>query len=114
MVSELHVRGYQRLRIAPGMSPNGGAWRCAIAPVENFSKDNGAIIVNHSDLIAFYSLGKDSKNIGDVNAEYLTPSQLARIFIDKSPEKLELLNFLGRLKKLLYNLGFIIFFTIFI
>ena len=37
MVSELHVRGYQRIRIEPGMAASGAAWRCAMAPATSFS-----------------------------------------------------------------------------
>lgn len=44
MVSELHRRGYQRLRIMPYMAPL--AWRVAIAPASHFSVKNGAWIVN--------------------------------------------------------------------
>ena len=33
MVSELHLRGYQRLRIAPGMSPSG--WNLNILETSN-------------------------------------------------------------------------------
>lgn len=32
MLHELHKRGYQQLRILPGMSPNGCCWRWMIYP----------------------------------------------------------------------------------
>jgi hypothetical protein len=42
MVAELHKLGYQRLRIAPGMSPSGAYWRCLITPVTNILTSHGA------------------------------------------------------------------------
>ncbi len=86
MVTELHVRGYQQLRISPGMAPSGFYWRCAIAPVTNFSKENGAVIVNHDHLIAYHSSGMERKYFGWEDAGYLTPSKLANLFIERFPE----------------------------
>ena len=39
MVAELHLWGYQRLRILPYMAPSGMAGRCAIGPAALFSGD---------------------------------------------------------------------------
>lgn len=86
MVTELHVRGYQLLRISPGMAPSGCYWRCSIAPVNNFSKENGAIIVKHNDLIAYYSSGMERNYFGWEDAGYLTPGKLANIFIERFPK----------------------------
>lgn len=41
MVHELHKRGYQRLRIVPGMNSSGSAWRCFITQ-ETISGDRMA------------------------------------------------------------------------
>src|SRR5438876_5043836 len=46
MVRELHQMGYERLRIAPGMSLCGCRWRCFVTPVVNIRKDHGALLVN--------------------------------------------------------------------
>jgi hypothetical protein len=40
MVGELHVRGYQRLRIAPGMSASGCYWRCSVTPAAHIRSRN--------------------------------------------------------------------------
>jgi len=45
LVTELHVRGYQRVRIAPGMAPSGVHWRCAITPSANISRQHGARLI---------------------------------------------------------------------
>jgi len=50
MVTELHVRGYQRLRIAPGMAPSGCSWRCSITPATNISSRHGARILSWDTL----------------------------------------------------------------
>jgi hypothetical protein len=39
MVGELHLHGYQRLRILLYMAPSGTSWRCSIGPAALFSKD---------------------------------------------------------------------------
>lgn len=85
MVSELHVRGYQRIRIAPGMAPSGCYWRCAVAPVTNISDRNGAHLVEFDGLAAHYSSGSEAEYFGWKNCQHLTPSQLASRFIDHFP-----------------------------
>jgi hypothetical protein len=39
LLRELHRRGYERLRLHCGWSPNGMAWRYAIAPLRDFEPD---------------------------------------------------------------------------
>src|SRR6188508_645112 len=45
VVYVLHQRGFQRLRICPGMSASGMHWRCSITPVTNVEKENGARLI---------------------------------------------------------------------
>lgn len=85
MVSELHVRGYQRLRIAPGMAPSGGYWRCAITPVTNISNRHGAKMIADNDLVARYTSGQERKYFDWTDASHLTPSRLAVRFIERFP-----------------------------
>jgi len=40
IVHELHQRGYEQLRLLPGMSPNGCAWRWMIYPKALMMEDN--------------------------------------------------------------------------
>lgn len=90
MVSELHVRGFQCLRISPGMSPSGMHWRCAITPVSNILKYNGALIAsNDNHLIVRYSSADESNYFGWQDAGKLTPSKLANLFIKRFPEVAE-------------------------
>lgn len=64
MVAELHVRGFQRLRIAPGMSASGCYWRCSVTPVTNISIWHGARLVSYDTLAAHYSTGSEREYFG--------------------------------------------------
>jgi hypothetical protein len=84
MVSELHKMGYQRIRIAPAMSPSGCHWRCAVTPVQNISNRNGAMIANsppNPDLIARYTSGSKNAYFGWMDYDDEPPAHLADIFI---------------------------------
>lgn len=86
MVTELHMRGYQQLRIAPGMSPSGCHWRCAITPVTNISNRHGARMLSWNSLVAHYTSGQKHMYFGWEDAAHFTPSSLADLFIDRFPE----------------------------
>lgn len=88
MVGELHLRGYQHLRILPYMAPSGMAWRCAIAPASLFSHDGleldesgefGVTTVSYTS-----AAGTEYFNWTDANHE--TPSGLAHLFIERFPQ----------------------------
>jgi hypothetical protein len=86
MVSELHVRGYQRLRIAPGLSASGCHWRCAVTPITNISSRHGARMGHWDDtLMANYSTGSRREYFGWKDAAHATPSKLADLFIARFP-----------------------------
>ncbi|MEA3208538.1 MAG: hypothetical protein QOE70_1595 [Chthoniobacter sp.] len=84
-VRELHLRGYERLRIAPGMSASGLYWRCAITPLSNISPENGARIKDYDGLAAHYSSADGNAFFGWPEAARGTPSELADIFIEAFP-----------------------------
>lgn len=86
MVTELHIRGYQRLRIAPGISPSGGYWRCAITPVTNISDRHGARMISWDNLVARYTSGQERKYFDWKDAAHASPSRLADLFIKRFPE----------------------------
>ena len=86
MVSELHVRGYQRIRIAPGMSASGCHWRCAIAPVTTISCKHGALLVCPGNLVAGYTSGQGRKYFDWTDAAHATPSRMADLFIERFPK----------------------------
>lgn len=86
LVSELHLRGYQRLRIAPGMAPSGMHWRCAITPVSNISSKHGAKLVDGEWLTMHYSSSQESRYFDREEMPDITPSQLANLFVKRFPE----------------------------
>jgi hypothetical protein len=85
MVQELHVRGYQRLRISPGMSASGVHWRCSITPVDNVSKKNGALIIDW-DRGAHYFGAQGRKYFGWEDTGGVRPGQLAELFLKRFPD----------------------------
>lgn len=92
MVGELHARGYQRLRIAPGMAPSGFYWRCSITPVTNISSIHGALIAfksDHDQLIARYSSADEGRYFGWKYVSRSKPSKLADLFIGHFPNIVE-------------------------
>ena len=46
MVTELHRRGFERLRIAPYMAPSGLYWRCCFVPKAYTARSNGAVVAS--------------------------------------------------------------------
>jgi len=86
MVLELHIRGYQRLRIAPGMSPSGCHWRCSITPATNISSRHGARMLSWDTLAAHYNSGQKRNYFGWDDASNASPSSLAELFIERFQE----------------------------
>lgn len=86
MVSELHLRGFQKLRIAPGMAPSGMYWRCSITSVNNISNRNGAKLLTWEKLSAHYTSADERKYFGWENVAHVTPSRLADLFVKRFPK----------------------------
>ncbi len=89
LVAELHLRGYQGLRIAPGMSPSGMNWRCSITPVTNISVNHGAKMVDWNGLAFHYTTSLRTHYFEDADMPYTTPSHLANLFVKRYPELVE-------------------------
>jgi hypothetical protein len=86
-VSELHVRGYQRLRISPGMAASGMYWRCPITPVTNISRTHGARMVSwDGPLVVPYTSGQEKEYFGIKGIGHLTASRLADLFVSRFPD----------------------------
>ncbi len=85
MVAELHNMGYQRLRIAPGMSPSGTYWRCGVTHVENITSEHGARAMDESSDTASYSSGAGHRYFGWEDAQDDDPQDLARKFVERFP-----------------------------
>ena len=86
LVHELHKQGYQLLRIAPGMAPSGGYWRCAITPRSNILRSHGAMLRDYERLVAHYSSGQDNEYFGWRDAKHDTVKQLSEKFRQRFPE----------------------------
>jgi len=86
MVAELHNRGYQRIRISPGMSPSGNSWRCLVTPVTNICKDHGAMTIFYEDMTAKYTSANEREFFGWDDCAHVAPSTLAELFISRFPE----------------------------
>jgi hypothetical protein len=91
MVHELHKRGYQRLRIAPGMSPSGMHWRCGVTPRMNILKTHGALLHQWSDeLLAGYGSGQEAHYFGWRDAVTDSARDLATKFEERFPRIVQL------------------------
>ena len=89
MVSELHKRGYQRLRAIPAMSASGAHWRCTVTPASNTLRTHGARFadwgVDDSELVALYSSGQENEYFGWTDRKESTARQLADTFLERFP-----------------------------
>lgn len=86
LVHELHKQGYQRLRIAPGMSASGCYWRCAITPKSNILRTHGAMLADYEHLVAQYSSGQDNEYFEWEDAKHDDVQELAKKFTQRFAE----------------------------
>lgn len=86
LVHEFHKQGYQRMRIAPGMSPSGCSWRCAITPRSNILRTHGAKLSSWDRLVAHYSSGQGNEYFGWTDAQHDDVKTLAAKFHERMPE----------------------------
>jgi hypothetical protein len=89
MVSVLHQRGYQRLRIVPGMAPSGMHWRCGIFPAA-WLDTSGLEVAREEDYErgARYTSGQDNHYFDWRDAENATAARLADLFAQRFPSLL--------------------------
>jgi hypothetical protein len=87
MVHELHKRGYQRLRIVPGMSASGMHWRVTILPRARVLRGHGAMSHDWTwgGPEPFYTSGQDSEYFGWNDAVEDGPAELADKFLARFP-----------------------------
>lgn len=83
MVHELHKRGYQRLRINPGLAPSGLYWRCSIIPAVNPSSAGGARA--EAQTFARYTTGMMNRYFDWDDAASDSAAQLAEKFVARFP-----------------------------
>jgi hypothetical protein len=77
MVRELHRLGYERLRIAPGLSASGGAWRCDVVPAAETCREKRRPHATGTVGAAHYSTGMGATYFGWADAERDLAAQLA-------------------------------------
>lgn len=85
MVHELHKRGYQRLRIMPGMSASGMHWRVCITPISNVLRTHGAMAVDYSRMSAVYCSADENLFFGWDDAREDSARALADKFQRRFP-----------------------------
>lgn len=85
MVHELHKRGYQLLRIVPGLNASGSAWRCGITSRNNILRKHGALACDWSKM-ANYSSAEGNQYFGWEDCQSDTARQLADKFVARFPE----------------------------
>ena len=89
IVHEFHKQGYQLMRIAPGMSPSGGSWRCSIAPRSNILRSHGAKLRDWQRMAAHYSSAQSNEYFGWADAEHDDVKTLATKFRERMPDIVE-------------------------
>src|SRR5438046_2291376 len=83
MVAELHKLRYERLRLAPAISPSGMYWRGNVTAVSNILRRHGAMILSYDKaLVALHSTGEGAQVFGWADAED-SPQQLAQKFFER-------------------------------
>ncbi|WP_295409042.1 ADP-ribosylglycohydrolase family protein [uncultured Thiocystis sp.] len=85
MVHVLHRRGYQKLRIAPGISSSGCYWRVAVAPSDNSLDDHGALLRDYSDA-AHHTSGNGVHPFAWRDVQGATAPELADLFLERYPD----------------------------
>jgi DNA-binding transcriptional ArsR family regulator len=86
MVQDLHRRGYERLRVAPGLSPSGLHWRCSIVPVDHVRRDHGALAMEEDEITARYTSSQGARFFDWDDAEHDSPVVLAGKFLERFPD----------------------------
>jgi len=84
MIHELHKAGYQRIRIAPGMSSSENHWRCYVTTADN-TQLNGWEPINQEKDVVSYSTGDEERFFGWADASGKNARQLAQLFITRFP-----------------------------
>ena len=85
MVHELHLLGFQLLRICPYIYAT-GHWRCAITPAANTLRSHGARMARWTEEgAAHYTSASGDQYFGWPDGPGQGPKQLATMFLDRFP-----------------------------
>lgn len=86
MIAELHVRGYQRLRMVPHLYAV-GTWRCGITWVDNICSDHGAVACDWDFRATPQHTSAAGRAVfGWEDGRHVTPSRLAEMFLQRFPD----------------------------
>jgi len=86
MVRVLHQRGYEQLRISPGMSRSGMHWRCSVTSAMNIKSENGAWLARYNEeLVWFYTSANQDAYFNQRPEPDATPAELADEFVQLFP-----------------------------
>jgi hypothetical protein len=89
MVAELHLRGYQRLRIIPHLSGL-GTWRCGVTPASNIIPGQGIVPISWDpSVLPQYSSASGRDYFEWNDARRADPAKLAELFIARFPHVAE-------------------------
>lgn len=83
MVHDLHKRGYQRLRVIPGVSPSGAYWRCSVTPITNTLTTHGALFQDYDRDATHYTSGMENRYFDCRDVEQNTARRLASKFVER-------------------------------
>lgn len=85
MVRVLHERGYELLRICPGMSSSGMHWRCSMTHRDNTQPDHGAMTLVWDSAI-HYTTADRTEYFGWDDASDDSKEELAEKFEQRFPD----------------------------
>jgi len=86
MSHELHILGYQKIRIFPSISPSGAYWRLEWAPAESFDRTiNPPQVRNERELVG-YTSGDGWQPFGWQDVQKLSTQEMAQQFLRQFPE----------------------------
>lgn len=85
-VRVLHQRGYQGVRILPGMSASGMHWRVSVAASENVDDSSGSVTLRDWDRALNYSTGGGSEFAGGRVTVAVSPEVVADVILAALPE----------------------------
>jgi hypothetical protein len=85
MLSKLHVRGYQRLRLVSFIYDL-GPWRFGVTHAGNIRTDHGALPISwDAGVLPQHSQSSGNDFFGWADAKHASPSGLARRFVERFP-----------------------------
>jgi hypothetical protein len=86
MVRELHLMGYERLRIAPSVRVAERCWWCSITHTCNIQRNHGAKVIDRDRDVAVYNSLQENQFFDWIDALFDSPRELAEKFVVRFPD----------------------------